>query len=96
MVDVFLRLLYEHEIKGTFFVDPLKTGNEIEFLTSSETFFPKLTSSVQCYPNLTFLFWDFDIQICGNDKELIKFQEKRISWQSGNPSIGNQIHERKG
>ena len=41
-----------------------RNGSQIEFLTSSGT----LTSSVQCYINQTFLFWDFYIQICGNDK----------------------------
>ena len=36
----FLQQLHKQEIKGTYLIDTLKTGSQIEFLTSRGTFFP--------------------------------------------------------
>ena len=35
----FLQKLHEQKFKGTFFIDPLKTGIKTEFLISSGAFF---------------------------------------------------------
>ena len=58
----FLKQLHEQEIEGTFFNDSLKTESEIEFLSSSGSFFQGweiLSKPIFCFGILALNKWKF-------------------------------------